>query len=115
MIQQESVVKVADNSGAKTALVIRVLGGTRRRYAGLGDVVRHRDVDVEPVAVGARLVHLLEPHRRADPQRIVSLDPWGHLVAENFATEIAEGIVNDEAEEAGEIEEPVGADRTCGL
>ena len=39
MIQQESVVKVADNSGAKTALVIRVLGGTRRRYASLGDVV----------------------------------------------------------------------------
>ena len=39
MIQQESVVKVADNSGAKTALVIRVLGGTRRRYAGLGDTV----------------------------------------------------------------------------
>ena len=39
MIQQESVVKVADNSGAKRALVIRVLGGTRRRYAGLGDVV----------------------------------------------------------------------------
>src|SRR6478736_4666712 len=39
MIQQESMVKVADNSGAKTALVIRVLSGTRRRYAGLGDVV----------------------------------------------------------------------------
>ena len=39
MIQQESVVKVADNSGAKTALVIHVLGGTRRRYASLGDVV----------------------------------------------------------------------------
>src|SRR3954464_8574356 len=39
MIQQESMVKVADNSGAKTALVIRVLGGTRRRYAGIGDVV----------------------------------------------------------------------------
>lgn len=39
MIQQESVVKVADNSGAKRALVIRVLGGTRRRYAGLGDRV----------------------------------------------------------------------------
>jgi large subunit ribosomal protein L14 len=39
VIQQESVVKVADNSGAKTALVIRVLGGTRRRYATLGDVV----------------------------------------------------------------------------
>ncbi|HVZ47428.1 MAG TPA: 50S ribosomal protein L14 [Gemmatimonadaceae bacterium] len=39
MIQQESMVRVADNSGAKRALVIRVLGGTRRRYAGLGDVV----------------------------------------------------------------------------
>ena len=39
MIQQESMVKVADNSGAKRALVIRVLGGTRRRYAGLGDQV----------------------------------------------------------------------------
>ena len=39
MIQQESMVKVTDNSGAKRALVIRVLGGTRRRYAGLGDLV----------------------------------------------------------------------------
>ena len=39
MIQQESMVKVADNSGAKRALVIRVLGGTKRRYAGLGDTV----------------------------------------------------------------------------
>ena len=39
MIQQESMVKVADNSGAKRALVIRVLGGSKRRYAGLGDVV----------------------------------------------------------------------------
>ena len=39
MIQQESEVKVADNSGAKRALVIRVLGGSRRRYARLGDRV----------------------------------------------------------------------------
>ncbi|HWP02782.1 MAG TPA: 50S ribosomal protein L14 [Gemmatimonadaceae bacterium] len=39
MIQQETVVKVADNSGAKKALVIRVLGGSKRRYAGLGDTV----------------------------------------------------------------------------
>ncbi len=39
MIQQETIVKVADNSGAKKALVIRVLGGTKRRYAGLGDTV----------------------------------------------------------------------------
>ncbi len=39
MIQQESRVKVADNTGAKEALVIRVLGGTRKRYASLGDKV----------------------------------------------------------------------------
>ena len=39
MIQQESRLKVADNSGARELLVIRVLGGTRRRYAGVGDTV----------------------------------------------------------------------------
>ncbi len=39
MIQQESIVKIADNSGAKRALVIRVLGGSKRRYAGIGDIV----------------------------------------------------------------------------
>lgn len=39
MIQQESILKVADNSGAKTALCIRVLGGTRRRYAQVGDKI----------------------------------------------------------------------------
>lgn len=39
MIQQESRMKVADNSGAKEVLCIRVLGGTRRRYASIGDTV----------------------------------------------------------------------------
>lgn len=39
MIQQESRCSVADNSGAKEVLVIRVLGGTRKRYASLGDAV----------------------------------------------------------------------------
>lgn len=39
MVQQESILKIADNSGARKALVIRVLGGSHRRYAGLGDVV----------------------------------------------------------------------------
>ena len=39
MLQQESRVKVADNTGAKELLVIRVLGGSGRRYAGLGDTV----------------------------------------------------------------------------
>ncbi|TPW71744.1 MULTISPECIES: 50S ribosomal protein L14 [Schumannella] len=39
MIQQESRLKVADNTGAKELLTIRVLGGSGRRYAGLGDVI----------------------------------------------------------------------------
>ena len=39
MIQQESRLKVADNTGAKEVLCIRVLGGSGRRYAGIGDVI----------------------------------------------------------------------------
>ena len=39
MIQQESRIKVCDNSGAKEALCIRVLGGTKRRYASIGDKI----------------------------------------------------------------------------
>ncbi len=39
MIQQESRLVVADNSGAKEVLVIKVLGGTRRRYANIGDII----------------------------------------------------------------------------
>lgn len=39
MIQERSILKVADNSGAKTVRCFRVLGGTRRRYAQVGDVI----------------------------------------------------------------------------
>lgn len=39
MVQERSILKVADNSGAKTVRCFRVLGGTRRRYAEIGDVV----------------------------------------------------------------------------
>lgn len=39
MIQQESILKIADNTGAKRALCIRVMGGSRRRYARVGDVI----------------------------------------------------------------------------
>ena len=39
MVQQQSLLKVADNSGAKELMCIRVLGGTRKRYASVGDVV----------------------------------------------------------------------------
>ena len=39
MIQQETILKIADNSGAKEALCIRVLGGSGRRYAQIGDII----------------------------------------------------------------------------
>ena len=39
MIQQQTLLKVADNTGAKELMCIRVLGGTRRKYANIGDVV----------------------------------------------------------------------------
>ncbi|SEJ16020.1 50S ribosomal protein L14 [Demequina mangrovi] len=39
MIQQESRLRVADNTGAKEVLCIRVLGGSHRRYAGIGDII----------------------------------------------------------------------------
>ena len=39
MLQQESRLKVADNTGAKEVLVIRVLGGTKKRYASVGDMI----------------------------------------------------------------------------
>lgn len=39
MIQERSILKVADNSGAKTVRCFRILGGTRRRYARIGDIV----------------------------------------------------------------------------
>lgn len=48
MLQQESRVKITDNSGAKEALIIRVLGGTRRRDAHVGDVVVVTIKDANP-------------------------------------------------------------------
>ncbi|MYA33165.1 MAG: 50S ribosomal protein L14 [Gemmatimonadales bacterium] len=48
MIQQESIVRIADNSGARRALCIRVLGGSRRRYARVGDVIVATIKDATP-------------------------------------------------------------------
>lgn len=50
MIQQESKLKVADNSGAKVVKCFKVLGGSRRRYAGVGDIVICSVKEAEPNA-----------------------------------------------------------------
>ena len=48
MIQQETILNVADNSGAKEVLVFKVLGGTRRRFANIGDIVVAAVKDATP-------------------------------------------------------------------
>ena len=51
MIQQESRLKVADNTGAKELLCIRVLGGSKRRYANIGDIIVASVKDATPGGV----------------------------------------------------------------
>ncbi len=73
MVQQESVLKIVDNTGARKALVIRVLGGSRRRYAGLGDIVVVTIKDALPTGqvkkgdvVKAVIVRTVKETRRRD-------------------------------------------------
>ena len=73
MIQNESRLKVADNTGAKELLTIRVLGGSNRRYAGLGDIIVATVKDAIPGGnvkkgdvVKAVIVRTKKERRRAD-------------------------------------------------
>ena len=73
MIQQESRLKVADNSGAREVLCIRVLGGSKRRYAGVGDVIVAAVKDATPggnvkkgEVVKAVVVRTKKASRRSD-------------------------------------------------
>ncbi len=73
MIQQESRLKVADNTGAKELLCIRVVGGSGRRYAGIGDTIVATVKDAIPGGnvkkgeiVKAVIVRAKKPSRRTD-------------------------------------------------
>ena len=73
MIQQESRLRVADNTGAKEILCIRVLGGSGRRYAGIGDIIVATVKDALPGAgvkkgdvVKAVIVRTVKERRRPD-------------------------------------------------
>jgi len=77
MIQQETRLKVADNTGAKELLCIRVLGGSKRRYAGVGDTIICTVKDAIPGGavkkgeiVTAVVVRTAKEHRRADGSHI---------------------------------------------
>ena len=73
MIQQETRLSVADNTGAREVMCIKVLGGTRRRYAGLGDIIVCSVKSVIPgsevkkkAIVRAVVVRRKQPTRRPD-------------------------------------------------
>ena len=73
MIQAESRLRVADNTGARELLCIRVLGGTQRRYAGIGDVIVCSVKDAIPggqvkkgEVVKAVIVRTVKENRRPD-------------------------------------------------
>lgn len=77
MVQQETRLVVADNSGAKEILCIRVLGGTRRRYARVGDIITATVKDANPqggvkkkTVVKAVVVRTTEKIRRKDGSTI---------------------------------------------
>jgi large subunit ribosomal protein L14 len=77
MVQQESRLTVCDNSGAKQILCIRVLGGTRRRYARVGDIIVATVKDANPqgnvkkkTVVKAVVVRSTEKIRRKDGSTI---------------------------------------------
>lgn len=95
MIQAESRLKVADNTGAKEVLCIKVLGGSHRRYAGVGDIIVCSVKEVLPqgnikkkAVVKAVIVRTSSPVRREDGSFVSSDDN-------------AVVIVNDEGEPKG--------------
>ena len=90
MIQQESRLKVADNSGAREVLCIKVLGGTRRRYASIGDVIVATVKDANPGAgvkkgevVKAVVVRVKKEIRRSDGSYIRFDENAAVLINEN--------------------------------
>lgn len=77
MIQQETRLKVADNSGARELLCIRVMGGSKRRYARVGDVITATVKSAQPGGqvkkgeiVRAVVVRVAKEYRRADGSNI---------------------------------------------
>jgi len=90
MIQERAILNVADNSGARKLRCFRVVGGTRRRYAGLGDVVVCSVQDALPTAaikkgevVKAVIVRTVREYRRADGSYVKFDDNAVCLIDEN--------------------------------
>jgi large subunit ribosomal protein L14 len=89
VIQTESRLKVADNTGAKELLTIRVLGGSNRRYAGLGDIIVATVKDAIPGGnvkkgdvVKAVIVRTVKETRRADGS-FIKFDEYAAVILKN--------------------------------
>lgn len=90
MIQQETRLKVADNSGAKELLCIRVLGGTKRRYARVGDIIVASVKDASPTGnikkksvVKAVIVRTRDQIRRKDGSTIAFDDNAAVIISDD--------------------------------
>ncbi|HPF30784.1 MAG TPA: 50S ribosomal protein L14 [Candidatus Saccharibacteria bacterium] len=90
MIQQESRLKVTDNSGAKEILCIKVLGGTKRRYARVGDVIVASVKDATPngivkkkSVIRAVIVRTKDKIQRKDGSTICFDDNAAVIIAED--------------------------------
>ena len=90
MIQQESRLRVADNTGAKEILCIRVLGGSSRRYAGIGDIIVATVKEAIPGAnvkrgdvVKAVIVRTVKEKRRPDGSYIKFDENAAVLIRDN--------------------------------
>lgn len=93
MIQQESMLQVADNSGARSLLCIRVLGGSGRRYARVGDIIVASVKSANPAGgvkkksvVKAVVVRTRSPIRRTDGSTLSFDDNAAVLLSEDLKT-----------------------------
>ena len=102
MIQQESRLRVADNSGAREVLCIKVLGGSRRRYAGIGDTVRI--VESRPLSATKRwrMVEIIARGGEGAGEAVV-----GEEQATTDAIHAAAHPGRERAEESAEVAEAV--------
>lgn len=94
MLQPQTIVTVADNSGAKVARIFKVLGGSKRRYASIGDVIVASVQTAEPRKpvkkkdiVKAVIVRTVKPYRRRDGS-YVSFDDNAVVIIEKQGKEM---------------------------
>ncbi|MBE7526492.1 MAG: 50S ribosomal protein L14 [Burkholderiales bacterium] len=89
MIQMQSLLKVADNTGARTVMCIKVLGGSKRRFAGIGDVIKVAIKDAAPrgkikkvKSIMRVIVHTAKGVRRPDGS-LVKFDTNAAVILNN--------------------------------